>query len=72
LVSDVALEPSEEFADLKGSRSCDFRMVRGGDWADPPAQIRSACRNFGPPPPYTLDGFRSGGIGFRVARDLSH
>jgi formylglycine-generating enzyme required for sulfatase activity len=67
----VPLTASGDFADLSGSPSCDYRMVRGGDWADPPAQLRSAFRNFGPPPPFKLDSFASGGLGFRVARDLS-
>lgn len=65
------LKATGDFADLNGKNSCDFRMARGGDWADPPGQLRSAFRNFGPPPPYRLDDFRSGGIGFRLARDLS-
>ena len=67
----VELQPSADFADLKGSHSCDYRILRGGDWADPPGQLRSAFRNFGPPPPFKLESFASGGVGFRVARDLS-
>ena len=67
----VELQPSADFADLKGSHSCDYRIARGGDWGDPPGQLRSAFRNFGPPPPLKLESFASGGLGFRVARDLS-
>jgi hypothetical protein len=29
--------------------------------------IRSASRNFAPPPPDTLQTYRSGGMGFRLA-----
>jgi formylglycine-generating enzyme required for sulfatase activity len=59
-----------DFADLDGMMSCDFRIARGGDWGDPPEMLRSAFRNFSPPPPYTLANFTSTGLGFRVARDL--
>jgi len=54
-------------SDFAGRRSCSFRMLRGGDWGDPPKEIRSAFRNFGPPPWMT----RSAGVGFRVARTLN-
>jgi len=50
--------------------TCAFRMLRGGDWGDPPEMIRSGFRNFAPPPPATLADYRSGGVGFRVARSL--
>jgi Uncharacterized conserved protein len=56
--------------DMAGTNSCACRMVRGGDWGDPPATIRSASRNFGPGPGATLQDYRSGGVGFRVARTL--
>jgi len=68
--ANVPIKAGGEFADLNGTMSCDFRMLRGGDWADPPEMTRSAFRNLGPPPPLKLDNFRSGGVGFRVARDL--
>ena len=45
-------------------------MARGGDWADPPSMMRSAFRNFGPGSGSTLQDYRSGGLGFRVARDV--
>jgi len=45
-------------------------MVRGGDWGDIPAMIRSAARNFAPGPGATLENYRSGGVGFRIARTL--
>ena len=57
---------AEFLADLKGTRSCSYRMARGGDWGDPPKEIRSAYRNFGP-----VQYPGSGGLGFRVARDLN-
>jgi formylglycine-generating enzyme required for sulfatase activity len=55
---------------LNGQSACDFRMLRGGDWGNPPAMIRSTSRNFGPGPGGTLKDYRSGGLGFRVARSL--
>jgi formylglycine-generating enzyme required for sulfatase activity len=45
-------------------------MVRGGDWGDPPRMMRSAFRNYAPAPGTTLENYRSGGLGFRVARSL--
>lgn len=51
-------------------RSCDHRVLRGGDWGDPPRMLRSAFRNTGPGPGATLAAYRSAGVGFRVARDL--
>lgn len=65
------LKLSGELADLSGTMSCSYRVARGGDWGDPPEAIRSASRNFAPPPPGLLNDYRSGGLGFRVARDLS-
>ncbi len=74
--SDVELKLSGEFADLNGGRSCWYRVLRGGDWGDPPEEIRSAFRNFGPTdqaPEKTRKLFgelRSAGVGFRVATTL--
>ncbi|WP_458389168.1 formylglycine-generating enzyme family protein [Sphingomonas sp. F9_3S_D5_B_2] len=71
VVGRVKLETSSYLADLNGTNSCDYRVVRGGDWGDRPAWIRSAARNFAPPPgDVRLSSYRSGGVGFRVARDL--
>jgi formylglycine-generating enzyme required for sulfatase activity len=56
--------------DMTGTNACSYRMVRGGDWGDPPDMIRSAFRNFGPGAGTTLQNYRSGGAGFRVARNL--
>ncbi len=67
---DVELKMTGRFAKLTGKRSCSFRLVRGGDWGNPPALIRSAYRNFGPAPGLTLQDYRSGGVSFRVARTL--
>jgi formylglycine-generating enzyme required for sulfatase activity len=55
-------------ARLTGTQSCSKRMTRGSNWNDPPTMVRSAFRNFGPPFGATLQDYRSGGIGFRVAR----
>jgi formylglycine-generating enzyme required for sulfatase activity len=64
------LRLSGDLAALNGKRSCDYRMLRGGDWGDPPGQIRSAFRSFAPFPEGTLRDYASGGVGFRVARSL--
>lgn len=55
---------------MNGTTSCSYRILRGGDWANPPAMIRSAARNFAPPPGSTLEDYKSSGTGFRVARTL--
>jgi formylglycine-generating enzyme required for sulfatase activity len=68
--TDVPLKPPLPLPTMVGTSSCDYRMVRGGDWGNPPAMIRSAFRNFGPGGGWTLDNYRSGGVGFRVARSL--
>lgn len=61
-----------DLADLSGTSSCDYRVVRGGDWGDQSAWVRPAARSFAPPPGpgVSLATYRSGGVGFRVARDL--
>lgn len=71
-VAPVKLETSGDLADLNGTSSCDYRVVRGGDWGDQAAWIRPAARSFAPPPgpEDKLSTYRSGGVGFRVARDL--
>jgi formylglycine-generating enzyme required for sulfatase activity len=56
---------------MNEKKSSFFRMVRGGDWANPPRMIRSAYRNIAPGPGgFTLENYRSGGGGFRVAKTL--
>jgi formylglycine-generating enzyme required for sulfatase activity len=64
----VSLEIAGRFASMNGTSSCSYRMLRGGDWNNPPASIRSAYRNFGPGAGATLQDYRSTGVGFRVAR----
>ena len=65
LVSEImTANPVKE---LNGRDSCSLHMLRAGDWGDPGFMIRSASRNFGPPPPAE----RSGGVGFRVALSLA-
>jgi formylglycine-generating enzyme required for sulfatase activity len=69
--TDVQLKRGVPLSYMVGTRSCAYSIVRGGDWGDPPRMIRSAFRNFGPGPGATLQDYRSGGLGFRVARDLN-
>jgi len=59
------------FPFMTGKDSCAFRMLRGGDWADPPRMIRSAFRNLAPTANTTIEVYRSAGVGFRVARTLA-
>ena len=59
------------FATLNGTRSCSYRVLRGGDYADTPQMIRSASRNWAPPSDSTLEKYSSSGVGIRVARDLN-
>ena len=61
---DFTLEGEGNLAAFNGEKSCDHRVVRGGDWGDPPAMIRASFRNVSVGPHYL-----SGGLGFRVARD---
>jgi len=56
---------TEQMPDFAG-RSCSYRMVRGGDWGNPPKEIRSAFRV-----PWPDTDPVSTGLGFRVARDLN-
>ena len=70
--TDTVLSVSGDWSVLNGTHSCAYRRLRGGDWGDPPAQIRSAARNFGPPPGGHLQSYRSAGVGFRVAASLDH
>ena len=57
---------AEMLSELSGTRSCSYRMVRGGDWGDPPKEIRSAFRA-----PWADSDPASSGLGFRVARDFN-
>jgi formylglycine-generating enzyme required for sulfatase activity len=66
----IKLKMVGKFASMNGNESCAYRMLRGGDWGDPPRMIRSAFRNYAPGPGATLENYRSGGLSFRVARSL--
>jgi formylglycine-generating enzyme required for sulfatase activity len=68
--SSVVLHMSGDLKEMDGTNSCTYRMLRGGDFAVPPRQIRSAFRSWGPAPGSTLRDYRSAGVGFRVARAL--
>jgi formylglycine-generating enzyme required for sulfatase activity len=68
---DIPLKFVGDLAELSGTQSCSYRVARGGDWGDPPEEVRSAFRNFAPGPKSTIETYRSGGLGFRVARGLS-
>jgi len=58
------------FARLEGRSACAYRILRGGNWGDPASFIRSAARNFGPPPGGMLETYSTAGGGFRVARGI--
>jgi formylglycine-generating enzyme required for sulfatase activity len=66
----VQLKTTGPLEAMNGKSSCSYRMLRGGNWGDPPAMIRSAFRNWSPPPGSTLEDYRSAAVGFRVARTL--
>jgi formylglycine-generating enzyme required for sulfatase activity len=51
--------------DPPGSSRAAHRVYRGGSWMNSPQNVRSAHRHAGTP------GFRSGDLGFRLARDQS-
>jgi formylglycine-generating enzyme required for sulfatase activity len=64
----IALSVLGDLSILNGTLSCSYRMLRGGNWGDPPDMIRSAARNFAPPPGAMLQNYSSAGLGLRVAR----
>lgn len=68
-LTDAVLTMTGDLSILNGTKACTYRMLRGGDWGDPPRMVRSGSRNFSPPPGESAD-FMSGGVGFRVARSL--
>lgn len=67
----VRLKLTGELASMSGTNSCSYRVARGGGWGDFPALVRSAARNFAPPPGGVLATYRSSGFGFRAARVLN-
>lgn len=71
-VKSLPIKATGDLQDLNGTMTCDYRVLRGGDWAQQARWIRSAARSFAPPPGPgpRLPNYRSGGVGFRVARDL--
>jgi formylglycine-generating enzyme required for sulfatase activity len=69
-LADHTLTLTGDLAGYSGTRSCMYRVARGGDWGDPPRMIRSAARNFASPLGQTLQHYKSSGLGFRVARSI--
>jgi formylglycine-generating enzyme required for sulfatase activity len=67
----IQLKTAGDFAYMNATSSCSYRRLRGGDWGDPASMVRSASRNWAPPPNWTLNDYRSAGVGFRVARSLN-
>ena len=53
--------PGGSVTDPMGAPSGSARVIRGGSWSDAPQTCRSASRHWSQP------GFRSSGVGFRVA-----
>jgi formylglycine-generating enzyme required for sulfatase activity len=48
-LADKALSGMDgNLAFMNGTTACSYRMLRGGDWGDPPSMVRSAFRNFAP------------------------
>ncbi|MEP7236563.1 MAG: formylglycine-generating enzyme family protein [Ferruginibacter sp.] len=68
--ADSILNMTGDLAAMNGTKACDYRMVRGGDFGDPPGMLRSAFRNWAPGPGATLKTYSSSGLSFRVARTL--
>jgi formylglycine-generating enzyme required for sulfatase activity len=69
LADKPVVDMTGNIAAMNGTPACSYRMLRGGDWGDPPSMIRSAYRNFAPSPGQTLAAYRSAGLGLRVARE---
>lgn len=69
-VVSAPIHATGDFVSMNGTNSCAYRMLRGGDWGDTPAMIRSASRNWAPAPGQSLQTYKSSGVGIRVARDL--
>jgi formylglycine-generating enzyme required for sulfatase activity len=68
---DKTLNLTGDLSFMSGTSTCAYRVLRGGDANNPPDMIRSAARNFGPPPGAILQEYKSTATGFRVARDLN-
>jgi formylglycine-generating enzyme required for sulfatase activity len=72
-IADATLHFTGDLAALNGAHACAYRVLRGGDWGTMPRWLRSTARSFAPPPGPgpALSDYRSGGVGFRVVRDLT-
>lgn len=71
VISSDTLQLAEDlWPGLKGKKSSDLRMCRGGDFGDDPPLIRSAARNMGDVTGEKSKKYSSAGVGFRVARSL--
>jgi formylglycine-generating enzyme required for sulfatase activity len=69
--SNALLDSTGTFPWMLLKTACSFHIVRGGCYADSPALLRSAVRNWGGiPGAMSPDLSRSAGGGFRVARTL--
>jgi formylglycine-generating enzyme required for sulfatase activity len=70
-VEDCA-DADEHLSIPAGTTGCAHRYARGGVYADRPAVMRSAAKNFAPAPDDTtsIENYRSAGFGLRVARTL--
>jgi formylglycine-generating enzyme required for sulfatase activity len=64
------LKMTGDLSSMTGTNSCSYRMVRGGNFGDPPSMLRSAFRSWAPGPGSTLKSYSSSALGFRVARTL--
>ena len=67
---EVNLKMSGDLSSMNDTNSCSYRLLRGGDWGNPPGMIRSASRNWAAPAGATLKDYKSCGMGFRVAKTL--
>ena len=69
---ETCADVAEKLPIPKGAHGCSYRYARGGNFDDPPDQVRSAAKNLAPPPggPMTIETYRSAGFGMRVARDI--
>ncbi len=68
--TDVQLKMTGDLSSMNGTNSCSYRMVRGGNFGDPPQFLRSAFRSWTPGPGATIKSYSSSALGFRVAKTL--
>jgi formylglycine-generating enzyme required for sulfatase activity len=67
---DAPLKMTGDLSSMNGASACSYRMVRGGNYGDPPGVLRSAYRNWTPGSGLTLQTYSSAALGFRLARTL--